>query len=254
MRILATNRFIGPSTILTASSSVLSSSPYQIKNPDRSLKWRSSTATTAQTVRADLGGIYPVNGAGGADIKVIGAGALELYHEGDAGSPGASVFMGTFSAQDLATRVALLWPVLSSHRHWLFNFTNPTAVSDYAELGFASLGQYVEPSRDIHTPAGSRTNPTIVSPSGDGQKSFARRTRYAAGTWKWKPSHDTAVLAEMQAVEDVVGVDIPFFAAQDLTQTRMMWLCHLTSGVRYQYIDEGQQRLTAVEVGWEEAR
>jgi hypothetical protein len=217
---LYSNRY--SSATLTASSATSALPVTASQNEDRSYAWRSLTQTGVQTIDIDLGSVLPVSAVALANVKLVGAGVLELYHRGDAGAPGAATLVATLPAADAYTRTTFAFFATISHRHWQFKWTNPTAASDYAELGYAFLGVEVEPSTNIKVPASfGRFDPSTAGQSVDGQKTMSRRTKYFAGSWEFDDITETQ-FGQLQAFFDSVGISGTHFVVLD---TSLSWSC-----------------------------
>jgi hypothetical protein len=219
---LYSNLFSASATTLVASSAVSALPVGAAANEDRSYVWRSVTDTVVQTIDIDLGSVLPVSAVAVANVRLLGTGVLELYQRGDAGSAGAAVLVTTLSSQNTYTRTAFAFFSSQSHRHWQLKWTNPTAASGYAELGFAFLGVEVEPAVNIMVPADiERIDPSVGAGSVDGQMTFSRRTKYCAGTWAFHEVGETQ-LGQLQALFEAIGVAGAHFVVLD---TNLAWSC-----------------------------
>jgi hypothetical protein len=254
-RFLTTNRYTASATVLTASSSATALPIGASQNIDRNYVWRSSTGTGTPTVDIDLGSVIALTMVGVANVKLVGTGVLEFYHRGDSGSPGAATLVATLGTQDTDTRVAVAFFASASHRHWQLKWTNPTAASDYAELGFAGLGTYVELARNIQTPQILRMDPSTGASSVDGQQTFAIRTGFCYGDWAWRGIRESTDIASLRTLYRTVGRHTPFFAVLDSAKTWTAWLVRLTSPVVVAPINTpASDWWTDASISWEEAR
>lgn len=247
---LYTNRYADAT--LTASSAVSALPVEASQNEDRSYVWRSATDVVAQTIDIDLGSVLAVSAVALANVKLIGVGVLELYHRGDAGSPGAAVLVATLPASDAYTRTTFAFFASISHRHWQLKWTNPSVASDYAELGYAFLGVEVEPSTNIKVPASfARRDPSVSGASIDGQKTFARRTKFFAGEWEFDDVTETQ-FGQLQALFEAIGASGTHFVVLDVNLAWSCWYArlvdHLSTGLA---IVAGRY---PARIGWEEVR
>lgn len=252
IRFLYENRY--PAATLTASSELSAMPVEQSQTTDRSNAWRSETGTVAQTIDIDLGAVLAVTSAALANVTLLGAGVVELYQCGDAGSPGAAVLVATFAAQNTLRKVAAVFFDSQSHRHWQFRWTNPTAASGYAELGYAFLGTYDEPAVNVRVPIPmSRMDPSIGSQSTDGQKSFALRTKFQAGAWVFdavsEAQHD-----QVEAMFDAIGVAEPLFVVLDTNLAWTTWLVRVSAALPTEIEPQMAIGRYGVQVPWEEVR
>lgn len=221
------NRYSAPVTVLVASSAVSALPAAASANEDRSYVWRSATAITVQTLDADFGSVLPVSSVALANVKALGTGVVELSHRGDGSAPGAATLVTTLPAQNAYTRTAFAFFASQSHRHWQLTWTNPTSANDYAELGFAFLGTYLEPAVNVMVPLDiSWPDPSIGTPSVDGQKTFAQRTKFFAGTWMFDTVAETQ-LGQLQALFAAIGVSRAHFVVLDAALPWTSWYARL---------------------------
>lgn len=252
IRFLFTNRYGAATTVVTASSAASGLPAAASQNPDRTYVWRSLTQTGVQTLDIDLGSVLAVASVAVANVKLVGIGVLEFYHRGDAGSPGAATLVATLPTQDRDTRVAVAFFGSQSHRHWQLKWTNPGVHNDYAELGYAFLGTYLEPAINVKVPFSSpRQDPSIGTPSVDGQKTFVRRTKFFAGAWEF--DHVTeAVLDTLRAFFDAIGVSTPHFVVLDTALSWTAYYARLTGSLGLR--PEFAPGRTTSSIAWEEVR
>lgn len=238
---------------LTASSAQSALPVNAIKNSDRSYIWRSLTQTGTQTIDIDLGSVLAVDTVFVANVKLVGAGVLELWHRGDGGSPGSATQVATLPTQDRDRRVAFAFPASSSHRHWQLKWTNPGAANDYAELGHCFLGTYFEPATNVAVPMPfARPDPSIAGMSIDGQKTYATRTKYAVGEWRWT-SITESVLDNLRTMFDAVGIHTPHYVVLD---TALSWTAAFARfvGQLEHDITESVSSPYNASLAWEEVR
>lgn len=252
LRFLSSNRYNTSATVLAASSAAAALPVGATQNPDRSYVWRSLTQTGVQTIDIDLGSVLAVTSIAVANVKLVGTGGLELYERGDAGSPGAATLVATLPAQDRDTRTAFAFFTSQSHRHWQLKWTNPTAASDYAELGYAFLGTYTEVARNIRVPASiRRPDPSQAVVSVDGQKVFRRRTKYFTGTWEFLEVGESE-LSTHRALFDAIGVGTPHFVVLDTSLAWSCWFARFVEALEFA-LSELAGRYN-VGLAWEEVR
>lgn len=222
LRVLDTNRYTAVATALTESSQATGLPAEASQNPDRSYVWRSLTATTVQTMDVDLGSSLACTVLAIANVRLLGAGAVELYRGATLGSE--TTLVGTLPAQDRDTRTAVLFFGSASSRYWRIKWTNPGAASDYAEAGYIHLGTYTELTRNIQVPASiTRVDPSVAALSVDGQQTVARRTKYFAGTWVFEEV-DESMLSSLRTLFDSLGTSTPYFVVLDTSLTWTGWL------------------------------
>jgi len=220
---LYNNRYTAPATVLVASSAESALPVGASQNEDRSYVWQSATATGTQTIDIDLGAVLPVSAVALANLKLVGAGVVELYERGDSGSAGSATLVATLPAQHARRRTTFAFFASQSHRHWQLKWTNPGSASDYAQLGYAFLGVEVEPPINVRVPAEiTRIDPSVGAASVDGQMTYAQRTKYCVGAWDW----DTVTEAHKEQIEDMfeaIGASGTHFVVLD---TALAWSCY----------------------------
>jgi hypothetical protein len=227
---LYTNRY--RSATLTASSSASALPAAASQNDDRSFVWRSLQQTGAQTIDIDFGSVLAVSAVALANVRLLGSGVVELYHRGDAGSPGAATLVATLPAMNAYTRTAFAFFSSASHRHWQFKWTNPTSANDYAELGYAFLGVEVEPAINVRVPADiRRIDPSVFGVSIGGQKTFALRTKRFMGEWTFDDVVE-AQRAQIETLFDTVGASGAHFVVLDTALPWTCWLARLGDELR----------------------
>jgi hypothetical protein len=249
---LYNNKYAAAATVLVASSAVSALPVGASRNPDRTYVWRSLTQTGVQTVDVDLGTVMTVSAAAVANVKLLGAGILELYHRGDAGAAGTAVLVAQLPAADRDTRTACAFFTAQAHRHWQLKWTNPSADNDYAELGYAFLGEELVPTFNVKVPADiMRVDPAAMSASVDGQKSFARRTKFVRGAWEFMLVPE-AQLSDMRTLFDTLGVSGSMFMVLDTALAWSAWFAQIAGELTWQ-MDLAPGRYS-VRFPWEEVR
>ena len=223
IRFMDTSRNLFAAAALTAGSAATGLPAANAQHPDRAKVWRSATNTTGQTLDIDLGSSQAVTCVALANHKRIGSGGLvNLRERGTGGSPGAPTTIAVIPAQDRDTRTASAFFGSVSARHWQLQFTNPSVVSDYVELGYAHLGTYFEPTVNIAVPAEiARPDPSVIVESVDGQATTARRTKFFRGSWAFRNITE-AQLDLYRAMWDALGVSGVFFQHLD---DSLAWTC-----------------------------
>ena len=218
----ARNEWAKVASTIVASSAAAALPALHTQTQERTQVWRSLTQTGVQTLDLDLGSVVAINAVAVANVKLVGAGALQLHHRGDVASPAAETLVATLPTQDRDTRVTFAW-VGQSHRHWRLKWTNPGSASDYAEAGVVHLGGYLEPSINPIVPTAiPRHDPSLPALSVDGQATFVRRTKYAKGTWQFLGVPE-AQLDNLRAMFDSLGVSGAYFSVLDDT---LAWTAH----------------------------
>jgi hypothetical protein len=252
LRLLVTNVYDDASTVLTASTEAAGLPVGNSKTTDRTAVWRSTTGTGTQTIDIDLGSAQSMTCVAIANPKILGAGAIEVYERGSAGSPGAANLVATLPAQDSDTRLTYVFFNANSKRHWQLKWTNPTAANDYAEAGYVFLGTFIEPTVNVRAPFQvARVDPSISRMSVDGQQSFATRTKYYAGAWQFYNAPE-ADLTNLRTIFRTIGVNTPIFAVLDTSIAWMAWFLRITTALGVNP-EELVGRYTP-EIAWEEAR
>lgn len=216
--------------VITASTFVTALPPSNAPIPDRTLVWRSTTTTSDQWIAFDLGAAAVVTAACVANPKLHQGGSLKVQYSTD-GSNWTDV--SALPAADADSKVTFLWVASISARYWRFYFTNTSAVSDYAEIGYPFIGQYFEPTVNVSLGASTRlttpfgTMSTVLETPG-GQRSTTARARRASGTLSWMALGD-ADLASLQALFRAVDYGTPFFLVLDDARAWTAWLAYFDS-------------------------
>lgn len=223
------------SAATVSGSSAVSSLPWSnTQNPERTTIARSSTGTGTANVDIDLGAGYasfPVTAIAVANVKLIGTGVLKLQERGTAGAPGAAVDVVTLPTQDSLRKIAYAFPSSLTKRHYRLLFTNPTAASDYAELGYVFLGSYFEPTWNYSAPADMKLeDPSEARRSDGGQETRVVRPSYYTGLCEFSDLPD-ADFDALEAVYARVAGGAPFFQVLDTTRPRMNCLARITDGL-----------------------
>lgn len=222
LRILRTNRADGATVVVSSEVSGLPA--LNVKDVDRTKVWRSTTGTGVATYDLDLGASTALTAFVVANVKTIGTGGVELFDRGTGGAPvgGDGTLLGTFLTQDAESRVAFLFVSVTT-RHLRLKWTNPTAASDYAELGRLYVGTYDQPSVNVRADVSRRRGSgTQLSASVDGQETAARRSKFVtlALTWSLVASADRALLS---SIWDALDVATPFFLVLDADVASQAW-------------------------------
>lgn len=252
IRFLFDNLYSALTTVLTASSAISALPADASQNEDRSFVWRSATNTTVQTLDIDLGSVKAVAAVALANVKVIGSGVVELYQRGDAASPGSATLVATLPAQNTYTRTTFAFFASQNHRHWQLKWTNPTSASDYAELGFGFLGAYLEPAVNVLVPLDTDwMDPSIGTPSVDGQKTFSERTKFFGGAWQFDTVNETQY-GQLQAFFSAIGVSRSHFVVLDTALPWTSWYARLIGQLRNKFGVLAGQYSPAI--AWEENR
>lgn len=221
----ARNEWIKTTGVLTASSAVAALPAAASQSPDRSYVWRSVAGTGVHTLDIDFGSSQSPTSVAVANVKLVGTGALLLY---TGATPGAeTTLVATLPTQDRDTRTTFAFFNATAGRYWRLKWTNPTAASDYAEVGYVHLGTYFEPTINPVVPAEiQRVDPSVASESIDGQASYARRSKYFSGRWQFRGIPE-AQLDSYRLMFDALGVSGPFFQVLDTAVSWSSWLALL---------------------------
>lgn len=217
VRFLFDNRYAAAGTALTPSSTSSSLPAAASQNPDRNYIFRSGTVSVAVTLDIDLGSVQAITACAVANLRIFAGGALELYHRGDGGAPGAATLVATLPAENATRRTAHVTFASQSHRHWQLKWTNPGTVSSYVELGYAFLGTYLEPSVNYTAPSESPIgNDSTITRAPSGGRSVVQ--------WPWFDSRElvftylpTADVVTLETMARTIGLGTPMFVVLDDT-------------------------------------
>ncbi len=236
-RNVANGNLWNAATAALTGSSAASALPWtNTQNPERLTVGRSATGTGEAYLDIDLGAgyaSYPVTAIGVANVKLLGTGVLKLQELGVAAAPGAATDVVTLPTQHTYRKIAYAYPAAAvTKRHYRLLFTNPTAVSDYAELGFVFLGSYFEPGVNWSAPADfAYQDPSQIRASDGGQESLRQRTPYYEAGLEFRDLSQSDFDA-MHAIYDLVqGIGTPFFLVLDADQGWQNALVRFTSGI-----------------------
>ncbi|MDP1570336.1 MAG: hypothetical protein Q8L86_10055 [Vicinamibacterales bacterium] len=249
LRLLNANWY--PGAALAASSEALALPVAASAHPDRSYVWRSLAEASAQMIDIDLGAVRAVTCVALANVKLLAGGVVALYQRGDGATPGDATLVATLPAANADRRVTFAFFAQASHRHWQLRWTNPGPVEDYAELGFAYLGTYFEPTVNVTVPMDvAEVDPSIVRQSVDRQRSTVSRTRYTMGQFAWVGLPD-ADRGDLRALWGTLGSAHPVFAVLDETRSWTAWMLYLQGQIteRFREVDGRYD----VGLEWEEA-
>ncbi len=224
---------------LTASTAATGLPAEASQNPDRSYVWRSTASTGAATLDIDLGAASRPTMVAVANVKLVGTGVLRLNQRGISGSPGSATLVATLPTQNTETSTAVVFLQVDpadSFRHWQLEWTNPSATSDYAELGFAFLGTYFEPTLNIKSGWESeRPDPSVERVSLGRQKQFAVRPKYFRGSFVWD-ALKTTDFDTLSSVWHTVGRTTPVVLSVDAENAAWStWFARLVEAPRRQH-------------------
>lgn len=244
------NLYVAIATALTPSSSATALPASYSQHPDRAKVWRSAQGTGVATMDVDLGSAQDVTALHVANLKLVGAGALQLYSGASLGAE--TTLRGTITAQDTDTRVGFVHFATANARYWRLKFTNPGSANDYAELGYVHLGTYFEPTQNVTVPSDvGLLDPSVESASVDGQATFARRTMFAKGAWAFENIPE-AQLTSYRAIWRALGVSGVFFQVLDDTLSWTAWYSRIAGQLGVQMgVLEGRYN---VGLPWQENR
>lgn len=239
-------------TAISAISAASALPAAAVKNPERGYVYRSLAQAVDQALDIDLGSVQTVTAAAIANVRLFAGGACKLQHRGDGGSPGSAVDVATFGAEDTKSRTALVFPTSSAHRHWRLLFTNPGAVTDYVELGYAFIGPHWEAPVTFRVPADiGRSDPSVSGASLDGQQTFAERSRFRHAKLTFVSVTETQ-RTSMDDIFEAIGRRTPVFVALDPALAWTHWLARITENLSHPF-DIATGRYT-MNLGLEEAR
>ncbi len=214
------NLAVATTTTLTASSSATALPASYLQHPDRAKVWRSLTQTGVQTMDFDLASAQDVTSVCVANLKLVGAGALQVYSGASLGAE--TTLRATITSQDRDTRAASSFFTTGNARYWRLKWTNPGSANDYAEVGYVHLGTYFEPLVNITVPVDiARPDPSVLVESVDGQAQAVRRTKFFRGSWVFQNIVE-AQLDLYRALWDTIGVGGVYFQHLD---TSLAWTC-----------------------------
>lgn len=237
---------------LTASSSATGLPAAATQVPDRKYVWRSNASTGVATLDCDFGAAQSIRMVAVANVKLLSGGTLRLNTRGTGGAPGAASALVTLPTQDATTLAAVGVFNATSVRHAQLEWLNPGAVSDYAELGFAFVGDYIEPALNpLPGWAYDRQDPSVSRVSLHRQKQFATRDKYLVGRWSW----DGSKFADwdlFRALYEAVGISTELVFSLSTTYTWTTLFARLTGPLATQP-SLARQRVELA-LPWEELR
>jgi hypothetical protein len=213
---------------ITASSAASALPPTQSQSTDRTAVWRSTTTSAVETLDLDVGSAVAITCAAIANVRVKNGGTVALYQGGTGGAPGAWVLLGTFAAQDATNLMAYLYASVTA-RHFRLQFNNGSGASDYAELGYAFLGTYYEPTKGVIMPVDMKAvDPALEGRSAGGQSTFSQIGRlYDVGRFQFQNMENT----EFEVLRQVfvsIGVRTPVFVVLESSISWQAWLLRFT--------------------------
>lgn len=251
--LLGENRYAAVTSLVSATTRALPLPVGASQNPDRRHVWRSTVNAAEDAIDVDFQSVQPVSFAAAANIKLKTGGGLILQHRGDGLTPGTAVDVVTLPAEDAGTRVAVAIFAAQSHRHWRWRFTNPGAVADFAELGYAGLGVPFAPQVNISLPVEWRfVDPSVRTPSIDGQVTATQRTGFRAGSFRWEALAEVDRDKLVETIYRAVGTHLPVFVRitdAPAWQSVLVWLGEEVSTPFSEAIGRYD-----VEIPWEEVR
>jgi hypothetical protein len=176
IRILSNN--LALTATLTASSEATGHPATNLNSSSRFRDWRTSTGTAEGTMQFDLGSTKQLFGFGAVDATTFAGGGISVEYKllvGDPWTVLAPIPFPTFNP----TNTAVLWRTVAA-RYVLYRFTNPAAVSAYAQLGVAFLaGISLKPTRSVAPGASiQRIDPSVTRRAIGGQRSAVVRSKY----------------------------------------------------------------------------
>jgi hypothetical protein len=226
VRFLYANALSGASVVVTQSSQVVGLPGANVVQPDRSLAWQSTTTTADQWVAFDLGAAQVITAVAVASPKLHQGGTLKLQSSTD-GSSWSDV--GTFAAADADSGVSVQFVASVNARYWRLYFTNTTAVSDYVSVGYAFVGPYLEPARNVHRETSvALSDRSIVTESVTGQPSTTVRPQQTKGTFAFDFLSETD-RANLQVMFRTQGYGLPIFAVLNTALSWTAWMIFLRS-------------------------
>lgn len=163
---------------LTASSAATGHAASNLNSSSRFRDWRSATDTVEQTMQFDLGSTKTLFGFGAIDATLFSGGQISVEHKLNSGDPW-TVLGPIPIASFNPTGTSVLWRTISA-RYVLYRFTNPSAVSAYAQLGvgFIAGAQWV-PTRSVAPGATvTRIDPSVPRRAIGGQRTSVVRSKY----------------------------------------------------------------------------
>jgi hypothetical protein len=223
-KIAHTNRALVSGVTITASSEATGHPASYMAHPGRWKNWRSSTSTSAKNLDFDLGASLVNAVFGVVDAVLVSGGELQVQSKVLVGDPYVTVGTFAFPAFN-PTGVSMVWTAATG-RYVRFLFTNPGAVSAFAQLGVAFIAasvvvlaktapgptfQRVDPSVQRRAIGGARTS--VLRPkysTYEGRQRLltaAERDTYAA-MWETIGSTQPAILALDENAPQLVGYGI----------------------------------------------
>lgn len=214
---------------------------------------RSGQATTAQDIIVDLGSAQSVNYAVLVSPKIHTGGSVTL--QGNAtNSWGSPSFTMVFPAINTVRKLTAIYFATQNLRYWRVLFNNPGPVNEYVELGTLYLGQYFEPTYQMHESFSvGRKDPSIVVKAVDGERQSYRLTQFDG----LAVFFDAMVAADKDVLQytmfGIVGTDTPIIFAVDSDSLKTVYYAYLPDEIEADY-SEGTVDQWDVRVGLEEAR
>lgn len=154
------NAALVSNVVITASSSATGHDMTNLSHPGRWKDWRSSTSTAAPTVEFNLATAVAMLAFGVVDATIISGGALIVETKVLVGDPYVAVGTFTFPSFN-PTGVSMLWTARTA-QYVRYRFTNPTAVSAFAQMGVAFLATgTVTLSKIAPGPSYTRVDPSV---------------------------------------------------------------------------------------------
>lgn len=179
VRLAYTNLLTASGVAITSSSEATGYVDDNLASTARWKKWRSAISAGDQWVKFDLGSNKSFAVLAAVSAKLQSGGTLHAQaHATDSwGAPTVNELL-TVPSPDY-TGVLAAWVATQSLRWIRFYFTNVGAVNDYAEMGVAFAGPYLEPSTSIAPGvAMRRVDPSAHRHAIGGQRSTVVRPKF----------------------------------------------------------------------------
>ena len=210
------NLLLVDGVVLTSSSEVTDRPDDNISNRARWKIWRSSTATTDQWLKYDLGSAKNFQSVLLANYVHHTGGKIKLQaHASDSwGSPSVNQEI-TIPTSNVTKVISYWWSSVQSYRWIRILFENTTSANAYTELGVAFIGSYLVPANSIAPGVNTvRIDPSEIIVSVEGQETVQQRAKFfeVSGQFQVQGDSDRDNFITMN---ETIGSSVPFFFAVD---------------------------------------
>lgn len=221
------NQWADPANTITASSAASALPATATQNPDRRYIWRSLSQIDGQWLLLTAALPIAATCCAVANLKLQNNGSVKLQSCND----GVTwVDVGTFPAADPVRNLTFLCFAAQTNAFWRLLFVNGSgAVADYAEVGYAFLGQYFEPTINFDAPMDIQpVDLSVPGVSDSGQKTFTRKSRYDAFACQFSGAPQ-ADADSLQAIYELAQTTVPFFLLVDTSKSALNYLARFSA-------------------------